>query len=127
MSGEGGGEVFVPLIDDQLGRLSLIEALRANTDAVQRLARHTEQQDRKLDEIQKTLGKLETRMTLLERSTLDQKVIELEKDVEELKIYRSQKEAQASLINWVFKNWPGVVGFFLLIGTLLVTSGKLHL
>jgi hypothetical protein len=45
------GEVLTPMADEQLGRLALIEAIRANTDAVNRLARHAEQQDRKLDDM----------------------------------------------------------------------------
>lgn len=44
------------------------------------------------------------------------------KVVEEL---NSQRKGAASLVEWVFKNWPGILGFIFLIGLLLRTEGKL--
>lgn len=36
-----------------------------------------------------------------------------------------QQKGAASFAAWVFRNWPGVVGFILLIGIILRTEGKL--
>lgn len=38
---------------------------------------------------------------------------------------RQQQAGAASFAGWVFKNWPGVVGFILLIAVILRTEGKL--
>lgn len=36
-----------------------------------------------------------------------------------------QQRGAASLIDWAFRNWPGVLGFILLMGLILRTEGKL--
>lgn len=46
-------------------------------------------------------------------------------EIDNLKTERDQRTGAANLINWVFKNWPGVIGFILLLGVILRTEGKL--
>lgn len=127
-------EVFSPMNDDQLGRLSLIEAIRANTDAVNRLARHGEMQDRKLDEITGALGRIHTRLTLLERDTLKGEVDRNREGIEDvdsrlkaLEVESQQRRGALSAVEWSVKNWPGVVGFFVLIALVLISTGKVQL
>jgi hypothetical protein len=36
-----------------------------------------------------------------------------------------QQRGAASLIDWAFRNWPGVVGFVVLLGFILKSQGKL--
>jgi hypothetical protein len=36
-----------------------------------------------------------------------------------------QQTGAANLVGWVLKNWPGIVGFIVLIGLILRTEGKL--
>lgn len=36
-----------------------------------------------------------------------------------------QQTGAANLLSWVLKNWPGILGFILLIGLILRTEGKL--
>lgn len=69
MSDEPGG-VFMQVPNDQLGRLSLIEAIRANTDAVQRLGRHTETQEHKLDRMAQDINEMKTNIALIQHSGL---------------------------------------------------------
>lgn len=42
-----------------------------------------------------------------------------------LKSERDHRAGAANLINWVFKNWPGVIGFMVLLGIILRSNGKL--
>lgn len=42
-----------------------------------------------------------------------------------LKQDKAERTGASNLVNWVFRNWPGVVGFVLLIGILLRAEGKL--
>lgn len=121
--------VFTQLADDQLGRLALIEAIRANTDAVQRLARHGEGQDHKLDEITKSLAKIDTRLALLENNSLKSEVAQQRKDIEEqdgrlrtLEAEREQRKGAMGLFDWIAKNWPAIIGFVALV-VLLVSKG----
>ena len=46
-------------------------------------------------------------------------------EIEALKKDRDERTGASNLISWVFRNWPGVVGFVLLIGILLRAEGKL--
>lgn len=119
--------------DDQLGRLALIEAIRANTDAVNRLARHGDEQDKKLDNITIALAEINTRLTLLERDTLKEEVRQDRQDIkdcqERLKVLEDEKMQRKGVLNladWVFRNWPGIIGFVGLIIIVLVATGKLH-
>lgn len=49
----------------------------------------------------------------------------LKDEVDDLKSERDKRTGAANFVTWVFKNWPGVVGFILLIGLILRTEGKL--
>lgn len=127
------GEIFTPMADDQLGRLSLIEAIRANTDAVNRLARHSEMQDRKLDEISASLGKIDTRLTVLEHTTLKadvqrnvQRLDELDARVDQLEEERAERRGAVRSVDWIFKNWPGIAAFIAMVMVVLVATGRVH-
>lgn len=59
------------------------------------------------------------------KATLATDVKVLQEQIDELKSERDQRTGAANLINWVFRNWPGVLGFFALIGIYLKSEGKL--
>jgi uncharacterized coiled-coil DUF342 family protein len=42
-----------------------------------------------------------------------------------LKSERDQRKGAVGLVEWLVKHWPGVLGFFVLLGLLLKTEGKL--
>lgn len=46
-------------------------------------------------------------------------------EIDALKQARSRNEGATGLINWVFKNWPGIIGFILLVGIVLKSQGYL--
>lgn len=124
----------MPMPDEQIGRLSLIEAIRANTDAVNRLSRHGEMQDEKLDRITQSLGRIDTRLTLLERDTLKAEVLRNRDDIDKqddrlraLEVESQQRKGALSAFEWALKNWPGVVGFIGLVMLILITTGRVSL
>ncbi|RKF23387.1 hypothetical protein D6851_02635 [Altericroceibacterium spongiae] len=117
-------EIFTPTSDDQMGRLALIEAIRANTDAVNRLSRHSEMQDRKFEEITTALARIDTRLALLERDDLRSDVEDLQSRIKPLEDDRQQRKGAMGLLEWWFKNWPAVVGFVGMIMVVLIATGK---
>jgi rubrerythrin len=44
-------------------------------------------------------------------------------EIELLKETKYKTEGATGLINWVFKNWPGIMGFILLVGLILKVGG----
>lgn len=78
-------DILTPMPDDQLGRLALIEAMRANTDALQRIGRQVESQERKFDEIHKTLGAMQTDIALLKNNALEKSVDQQQAEIKEIK------------------------------------------
>lgn len=79
------GNILTPIPDDQLGRLALIEAMRANTDALQRVGRQVEGQERKFDEVNKTLGVMQTDIALLKNNALKESVDQQRAEIEKIK------------------------------------------
>jgi hypothetical protein len=79
--------------DDHIGRLAMIEAMRANTDALQRVGRQVEGQEKKFDEIGKTLGEMKTDIALLKNNALKDQVERNRTDIDKL---ASRVDAQES-------------------------------
>lgn len=128
------GEVLTPMNDDQLGRLSLIEAIRANTDAVDRLARYGERQDKKLDDIGAQLGKIDTRLTVIERSTLREEVkkngdeiASIDGRVRTLELEREQRRGAMSAVEAVRKYGPLIVVLLTAFFVLMLATGRMHI
>lgn len=46
-------------------------------------------------------------------------------EIDALKQARNRNEGATGLINWVFKNWPGIIGFILLVGIVFKSQGYL--
>ena len=55
----------------------------------------------------------------------EQDVKSLQTQIDSLKSERDQRIGAVNFIAWVFKNWPGVLGFVALIGLLLKIGGKI--
>jgi len=123
-------EAFVQMDDGQLGRLSLIEAIRANTDAVKRLGDQKDRQDHKLDEIGKALGEINTRLAVLEQSSLHAQVEHHQREMDRLEArlrvlenLSEQRKGAMNLFEWVGKNWPAVIGFVGIVALLIKQWG----
>lgn len=56
---------------------------------------------------------------------MQEQLADLRAEVIDLKSERDKRTGAANLINWAFRNWPGIVGFLFLIGLILRTEGKL--
>lgn len=59
------------------------------------------------------------------KTTHAQELKLLQKQIDDLKSERDRRRGAASLIDWAFKNWPGVIGFLALIALILRSNGKL--
>lgn len=57
--------------------------------------------------------------------TMQEQVEDLRKEIADLKSERDKRTGAANLINWAFRNWPGIIGFIVLIGVILRAEGKL--
>ncbi len=120
------GEILMPTSDEQVGRLALIEAIRANTDAVNRMSRHSEMTDRKLDEINRALGKIDTRLTVIENDELKQDVADHEQRLRSLELDRAERGGMGKFADAVLKYGPFAVLlvtalFIVLVATKQVT------
>lgn len=129
-----GSDILTAMPDEQLGRLAMIEAMRANTDAVNRLARHGEMQDTKLDAITAALGRIDTRLSVLEVNPLAQivaanttKIEKLEADMLALKLERGERVGAGKALDAAAKYGPmalALVGFVFIV---MVATGRLVL
>lgn len=54
-----------------------------------------------------------------------QDIAALKNEIAELKSERDQRTGAANLLNWLFKNWPGVLGFFALVMIVLRSNGRI--
>lgn len=113
--------------DDQLGRMAMIEAIRANTDAVNRLARHSEGQDRKLDEMKDTLSRVETRLTVIEQTDLKADVADHEKRLKSLEAEREQRKGARGAMDAVLKYGPFAIAIITALFIVLVATGRIVL
>ena len=87
-------DILTPMPDDQIGRLALIEAMRANTDALQRVGRQVEGQEKKFDEIGKTLGEMKTDIALLKNNALKDQVERNRADIDKLEARINQHDSR---------------------------------
>lgn len=119
-------DIFAPQSDDNIGRMALIEAVRANTDAVSRMARQGEAQGGKLDAIGQSLHALDRRLALIENNTIERDLErlrncthELESRIDVIEAREERRTGAMGLFEWVGRNWPVIVGATLLIAVLM--------
>jgi hypothetical protein len=58
-------------------------------------------------------------------TTIDTRVKTLEADVDTLKADRDKRDGAYGLVGWCLSNWPGIVGFIVLIAVVLKATGKI--
>lgn len=120
-------DILTPTSDQDVGRLALIEAVRANTDAVNRMARHGEKQDTKLDAITAALAKIDTRLSLIEQDNVRDDVRDLDERVKRLETEREQRQGGKAFLDGIVKYGPMSLALLGCFVVFLVLTGKVVL
>lgn len=110
----------MPVSDDQAMAQFQIEALRQITDNLRRLNDNIAEQT-------KTLHAVDLRLTKIESNSVNSKVAALEDKVDSLERDRDKRDGATGLATWVFKNWPGVIGFIMLMFVVLEANRATNL
>lgn len=131
-------DVMTSVSDDSLGRMALIEAVRANTDAVSRMAGQSEALGVKMDRMNESIHGLDRRISLIENNSLERDMermrvalkdettrvdscfAEQEGRIAALEGERERRKGAFGFVEWVGKNWPAIIGFVFIV-VLLVT------
>jgi uncharacterized protein YaaN involved in tellurite resistance len=111
-----------------------IEVLRQITDALNRAADRGDRTEAKLDDIGNILHKMENRLTVIETNSLEREVdrnrvsiSNLDKRVLHLEASSLRREGAMGIVEWAVKNWPGIIGFFVLIAVILEVTGQIDI
>lgn len=115
-------DLFMPMPDEHALRQFEIEALRQITDNLKRLNDGQAEQG-------KVLHSIDNRLTRIESNSVSADVEKLKAKVDELERDRDRRDGTLAATSWVFRNWPGVVGWFggiiTLVAVILKANGKL--
>ncbi|WP_159641825.1 hypothetical protein [Sphingorhabdus sp. 109] len=111
-----------------------IEVLRQITDALHRAADRGDRTESKLDDIGNILHKVDNRLTVIENNSLDREVernrvsiANLDKRVLYLEASNLRREGAMGIVEWGVKNWPAIIGFFILIAIILEVTGQINI
>lgn len=117
-------EILTPTTDADLGRLALIEAVRANTDAVNRMAKHGDKTDTKLDAVIASLGKIDTRLSLIEHGDVSEDVADLKRRVTALEMDKASRGGAKGLADMLAKFGPIVLAIVGAVYLVMTATGK---
>lgn len=113
-------DLLMPVPEDKAIHLLEIEALRGIADTLKSF-RDDAKEDRKL------LMDVHTRVVRIEAAKVEELIGPLTERVDCLESEKDRREGAAGLINWLIKNWFGVLGLLAVIFTILTANGKLQL
>lgn len=120
--------VFMPVSEDRLAQEAWLHALRANSDAIERLAKSSERRDEQFADLGKTLANMNTRLTLLESSPLQLQIDGIKarlKTVEDDQLRRQGREGVwAALLRSPFVHWMTAVGTAIATAFVLLRDGS---
>lgn len=109
----------------------LLQALKANTEAMGRLAERGDKQDGKLDGIVGTLHSIDKRLTVIENNSIERDVKKCREDLDAidkrlaaLEAIENQRKGAMGLWDWFRKSWPAIVGLIAIVAVILNTNGK---
>jgi predicted nuclease with TOPRIM domain len=118
-------ELLMPVSDEAALRQFEIEALRQITDNLRRL-------NEKMDDQGKAMNAMDVRLARIESNRMDgdvdemrQMLLRVKDRLAKLEEDKHRRDGAVSALEWVFKNWPGILGFFALIALILGLTGKL--
>lgn len=107
-------DLFVSMPEMQATMLALIQAQRASTDAVDRLAKAFEERDSWRAEITREMSSMSTRLALIEASGLRTRIEAFERELEELKedqfLRRGREGVWAALLRSPVVAWLAAAG-----------------
>lgn len=97
---------------------TLLEALRMSSEGVARVAEQQSEHAKILREMSDTLHAIDKRLILLESGGVVAKLDDHEKRLTLLEADKNRRDGAMGLGTWFVKNWPGVLGFLVLIAVL---------
>lgn len=110
-------EVFVPVHDDDAMRGFILQAMRANTEALSAVRDQGEKRDGKLDKITDVLHSIDKRLTVIENSSLERDLTNLREDfdalvvdVRALQAIENERKGAMKFGDFLGKAWPALVG-----------------
>ena len=108
----------MPVSDEHALRQFELEALRGINDVLKDL-RSDAKEDRKI------LHDVRDRVVRIESNKMEADVQRLKEEVEELKEEKLRRDGALGLVQWTFRNWPAVIGYFALIAAIVAANGKI--
>lgn len=115
----------MPVSDENATRQFFVEALRQNTDTLKSI-REDSREDRKLlHDIHARVIKIESNRMENDVERIGKLVIENGKRLTALETDKNRRDGAMSGVDWLFKNWPGVIAFFAVIVVILESTGRI--
>lgn len=125
MPSTGPRDLLMPVTDDHAARLIEIEALRQITDNLKGLRDEIKEARSDVSDVRERVIRIESNQLdrQVERNT--ETIGKLQERIDALERDKDRRDGAVSAWDWLFKNWPGVIGFFALIMLILALTGKL--
>lgn len=118
-------ELLMPVSDDQAYKQIEIEALRGIADSVKRSNDCLKELSAGLKELSGEVRTVDKRLTRIEANKLEPTVDKLKADVEELLADKYRRDGALGLAAWSARNWPAIIGYLILLASMLAANGKL--
>ena len=107
-----------------VAQLAVIECLRSIADSNQKTAAVLEGVQTEVRDVRERLIRIEASRFETEVVELKTEVNELKHEVATLKLKEARQDGVVSAWDWLIKSWPNLIGFAVLIGIVLVATGK---
>lgn len=118
-----------------VAQMAVIECLRQIADGNKKLNSVLEGMQTEIRDVRERLIRIEASEFKAELAHAKNEIERLRKEdlktidarVGALELDRGRREGAIGVVNWSFKNWPGVVGFIALVMIVLVATGRVNL
>lgn len=111
-------ELLMPVPEEHALRQFEIQALRQITDNLKQL-------NENVRDLSKEVKNVDTRLIRIESNKVEPEVEKLKSDVQKLMTEKHRRDGALGLTQWIFRNWPAVLGYFGLLFTVLKSTGKI--
>lgn len=120
-------EMLMPVTDDHALQQFQIEALQRINDNLRLLNNGQTETVKALGEMRESLHGIDIRLVRIESKSVSKEVEALKAKVDDLESDRDKRVGAVNLGNWIFRNWPGVLGFVAMVVLMLQVTGKVKL